>query len=173
MSAILCEVGRTEDARAHLDLVLNEIDDLPADYSMFAVLASSAIACAHLHEPATAQKLHALLEPYSEQFVSAGTIWLGAVVHHLAVLQATMGKSDAADELFEAAEHEYTRLGAATSLARCRLDHASLLLERARAGDAQRASGLIAEALATARELDLRGVTLRAAALSSRATAAS
>ncbi|MGH2941931.1 MAG: hypothetical protein ACRDLN_04040 [Solirubrobacteraceae bacterium] len=71
--------------------------------------------------------------------------------------------SDDADELFEAAEHEYTRLGAATWLARCRLDHASLLLERARATDAQRASGLIAGAFATARELDLRGVTLRAA----------
>jgi len=173
MSAILCEVGRTEDARAHLDLVFNEIDDLPADYSMFAVLASSTIACAHLREPAMAQKLHALLEPYSEQFVCAGTIWLGAVVHHLAVLRATMGMSDDADELFEAAEREYTRLGAATWLARCRLDHSSLLLHRARAGDAQRASELIEAAAATARELDLRGVALRATSLSSRATATS
>ncbi|MGH2941932.1 MAG: hypothetical protein ACRDLN_04045 [Solirubrobacteraceae bacterium] len=56
MSAILSEVGRTEDARAHLDLVLHELDDLPVDYTMLAVLASSAIACAHLRERATAQK---------------------------------------------------------------------------------------------------------------------
>ena len=57
MSAVLCEVGRREDARAHVDLVMAQLSQLPRDYSTLAILGSSAIACGHLGDAAMAKRL--------------------------------------------------------------------------------------------------------------------
>jgi hypothetical protein len=48
MSAILCEVGRLDEGRTRFDLLMDEVTDLPNDYSTLAILASAAIACGHL-----------------------------------------------------------------------------------------------------------------------------
>ncbi len=165
MSAVLCEIGRPAEARTHFDLVMAQLSDLPTDYSTLVILASSAIACAHLRDATMANRLDALLEPYSGQFVDAGASWLGAVVHHRAVLQAAMSRFDDADELFGAAQRAYTGLASAAWLARCRLDWASMLLERGSGDDTERASALAAGALATAHELDMRKVAERATGL--------
>ena len=172
MSAIHCEVGRLEDGRRHFELVMDEVTALPNDYSTLGILASAAIACGHLRDSTSARQLHDLLEPFADQFVMAGAtgaFWLGAVRHHLAVLCATIDRPDDADAHFSAAERSYVQLASRPWLARCYVDWASALLERGGAGDPERASDLLAQALAIARELELIGVQKRAAALARRA----
>lgn len=128
VSAICCEVGRMDDGRRHFDVLMEELADPPNDYSTLPTLAHAAVACAHLRDARRAEQLYALLEPFGEQFVDTGGSWFGVVVHHLALLRATMGRLDEADAHFAAAERAYERLGADAWLARCRVDRAAARL---------------------------------------------
>jgi hypothetical protein len=170
MSAILCEIGLLDDGRRHFELLAGELPELPNDYSTLAILASAAIACAHLRDAARAERLHALMAPYGEQFVSTGSSWLGAVAHHLALLSATMCRSDEAAAHFAAAERAYERLGAQTWLARCRLDWAETLLASVAAADDGRAVALLDRARASLHRLELPAMQRRAAVLRERAS---
>ena len=157
-SAINCEIGRLEEGRAHFDLLMSQLDDLPHDYSTLAILASASIACGHLRDGDRARELHDALVPFAGQFVGTGATgpqWLGAVDHHLGVLCAVIGRDGAADEHFSAAQDAYLDMGSPAWLMRCRMDWAAVLVERADGDDAARAHGLIAEAVQTARELGL------------------
>ncbi|MDX6717911.1 MAG: hypothetical protein QOJ63_165 [Solirubrobacteraceae bacterium] len=172
MSLIFCEVGRLDDGRRHFELLMDELTDLPNDYSTLPMLAHSAVACAHLRDASRAEQLYALLEPYGEQFVETGASWFGAVVHHLALLSVTMGRLDEADAHFAAAEIAYERLGAKAWLARCRLDRAVALID-AGDDDLERAHALLAQVLTAARELGLSAIAQRALALCERSPVAS
>jgi tetratricopeptide (TPR) repeat protein len=172
MSAILCELGRFEDAREHFGLLMDELTDLPNDYSTLAILASASIACSHLGEAGRARQMHDLLAPHADRFVNTGATgasWMGAVRHHLACLCATMGRTADAVEHFAAAERVYERRSVTGWLVRCRLEWAALLLDRAEGRDTERALGLIARASATARELGMGAIEQRAAELALRA----
>jgi predicted ATPase/DNA-binding SARP family transcriptional activator len=169
-SAINCEIGRLEDGRAHFDLLMSQIDDLPHDYSTLAILASASIACGHLRDPDDARALHDALAPFAGQFVNNGATgpqWLGFVDHHLGVLCAAMGRADGADAHFAAAERAYERMGNPAWLTRCRLDWAAVLLE---GGDIERARDLLDKVVAIARELGLSVVEQRAAELAAART---
>jgi DNA-binding SARP family transcriptional activator len=161
MSVILCEIGNVQDARRHFEVVVSELDDLPNDYSTAAILAQSSVACAHLGDAPRAERLHKLLEPFDGQFVNTGASWFGAVVHHLALLRATMGDVAGADAGFHAAVAEYRRLGADVWLARCQLDWAGTLLSHDRA----QATALLEDVRRTAREHELPGLEQRATML--------
>jgi DNA-binding SARP family transcriptional activator len=169
MSAIFCEVGRLDDGRRHFELLMDELTDPPNDYSTLPILAHAAIACAHLGDVRRAEQLYALLEPYDEQFVDTGASWFGAVVHHLALLSATMGRLGDADAHFAAAGRAYERLSARAWLARCRLDWAGALLAGRGGDELERADVLLGQVLATARELGLSAIEERARALRERA----
>ena len=169
-SAIFCEIGRIDDGRRHFESLMRQLADPPNDYSTLAILGFAAVACAQLRDADRARQLHALLEPYGEQFINAGS-WFGAVSHHLAVLRATMSDGEDVDAQFAVAERAYERLGAHAWLARCRLDWAQALHARGRAGDLARADTLLGQVLVTARELDLPAIEQRAAALRRRAAA--
>ena len=161
MSAICCEIGKLDDGRRHFEVVVSQLDDLPNDYSTMAILAQSTVACAHLGDAPRAELLHALLEPFDTQFVNTGASWFGAVVHHLALLRATIGDLAGADACFDAAATAYRRLGAGAWRARCYVDWAAAL--PALAGG--QAAAMLADARATARELELPGIETRAVAL--------
>ena len=166
-SVILCELDRTDEARMHLDILAEALDDLPRDYSTLPILAHAAIACAHLGDAERAAQLRALLEPHADQFVNTGGSWFGAVTHLLALLHATGDATEDADRRFAAAERAYRRLGAGAWLARCRLDWATALLSRGQAGALRQADGLLDDVLETARELDLPAIGMRATRLRS------
>jgi DNA-binding SARP family transcriptional activator len=167
MSATLCEVGRIEDGRRHFEVLMEQVDDLPLDFSTLAVLVHAALACAHLGDARRAQLLYELLEPYDGQFVVSGASWLGAVGHYLALLSATIGRRGQAGAHFAAAERAYEGLGAGAWLSRCRLDWAATLLAREDGGDRdrRRASTLLDEVLASARDLGLTAIEARVAGL--------
>jgi predicted ATPase/DNA-binding SARP family transcriptional activator len=167
MSAMLCEVGRIEDGRRHFEELMAQLEDLPLDFSTLAILVHAAIACAHLGDARRAEQLHALLEPYDGQFVSTGASWFGAVAHHLALLCTTIGRLDAADAHFAAAQRAYERLGADAWLSRCRLDWAVAVLARegGPGHDPRRAQALLDQVLASARDLGMSAVEDRVAGL--------
>jgi len=97
------------------------------------------------------------LEPYADQFATGGFAgWLGgAVAHHLGLLYRTGEDWQSADASFAAAAAMHERLSAPVWLARTRLEWARTLLDRANAGDGNRAGALLRQALTTARDLDL------------------
>jgi DNA-binding SARP family transcriptional activator len=167
-SLMFGELGRDDDARRHLDRLAEELSDLPQDYSTLPVLVWAGGACSQLGDTALASRLCDQLEPYRGQFVNTGGSWFGAVVHHLARLRATLGEHEVAERCFAVAERAYDELGAASWLARCRLDWASSLLAR---GEGDRAGVLLDQVLGAARELGLPVIAGRAEALRARAAA--
>jgi len=70
-----------------------------------------------------------------------------------------------AEARFSYAEATHERIGAPAWLARTRLEWARMLLARKGSGDTERARTLLAQGLATARELGLGGVERQAVAV--------
>ena len=123
-SLLLAEVGQHEAARAHYDLLMEELDELPQDYTGLPIAAFASVACTRLVDAAGAARLHALLKPHSSRLVNTGSSWFGAVAHHLGNLAATMNRLDEADAHFDAAHRTYRTLDAKPWLARVRSDRA-------------------------------------------------
>jgi hypothetical protein len=136
--ATLCEVDRPDDARRHLELLMdNELEELPPDYTSLMMPACASVACAQVGDTRSAARLHAILEPHSHRLVNAGPCWLGATNHYLGILATTLERLDEADARFAAAERSYGSLGARPWLARLHSDWAAALLTT-RDGDENR-----------------------------------
>ncbi|MEA2187265.1 MAG: hypothetical protein QOK16_2276 [Solirubrobacteraceae bacterium] len=130
-SAVLCEVGRLDDARRHFEFVMsNGLDELPPDYLALTIPVYASVACARLGDTRRAARLHAILEPHSDRLVSTGASWFGVTSHYLGLLAATLDRPDEADARFAAAEQTYASLDAKPWLARLRNDRAALLARR-------------------------------------------
>jgi DNA-binding SARP family transcriptional activator len=128
ISAVLCEVGRLDDARPHFDLVMSRgLGDLRHDYTALAIPAYASIACVRLDDTLNAQRLHTILEPHRHRLVNTRASWLGATTHYLALLAATLERPDEADAHFAAAERTYTSLDARPWLARLHSDRNATL----------------------------------------------
>ena len=131
MSAILCELGRIEDARGHFEFVMRAgLDDLPPDYMGHAIPVYASIACAGLGDARRAARLHELLEPHRDRIVNTGAGWFGTTAHYLGVLAATMERPDEAQAHFAAAARTYESLNAKPWLARLSKDRSAALLTR-------------------------------------------
>jgi hypothetical protein len=87
------------------------------------------------------------------------------VAHYLGVLAATFGDFDEAQRRFAVAAATHERIGAPAWLARTRVEWARMLLTRAEPGDTEQAHGLLAQALATARDRGLTNIERRAGEL--------
>jgi hypothetical protein len=128
MSAILCEVGRLDDARCHFELLMsNALDELPHDFTALAIPVYASVACARLRDRRSAARLHAILEPHSHRLVSSGPSWWGATTHYLGLLAATLGRPDEAEARFATAERTYASLDATPWLARLHSDWSAAL----------------------------------------------
>jgi hypothetical protein len=123
-----CEAGRAEAARDGFDeLMRDDLDGLPDDWLALAIPVLASIACAHLRDARRARTLHAMLLPHSGGFVDVGPGWLGAVDHHLANLDATLGRRHDAGSHFEDAAGAYARLRADAWSGRLALDRVRVL----------------------------------------------
>jgi hypothetical protein len=130
ISAVLCEVGRLDDARPHFELIMSRLDELPHDYTVVAVPAHASITCARLGDKRSAKRLHAMLEPHSHRLVHTVASWWGATSHYLALLAATLDRPAEADARFTAAERTYVSLDAKPWLVRLQSDRDAMLLTR-------------------------------------------
>jgi DNA-binding SARP family transcriptional activator len=129
MSMILAEVGRLDEARRFLDLLMrNDLDRLPPDYTALLIPVYASVAAARLGDVRSAERLHALLEPRSERLVTTVASWFGAVNHHLGVLATTLCRADEAEARFAEAERTYESLEAEPWLVRLRQDRAATLV---------------------------------------------
>jgi DNA-binding SARP family transcriptional activator len=131
MSAVLCEVGRLDDARRHFELLMSsDLDELP--HTTLAIPAHASIACARLGDKPSAKRLDAILQPHSHRLVATGTSWFGATNHYLGLLATTLERPDEAHARLAAAEQTYTSLGAKPWLARLHHDWTAVSEERRR-----------------------------------------
>jgi DNA-binding SARP family transcriptional activator len=136
VSAILCEVGRLDDARGHFEWLMSTgLDELTPDYTALAIPAFASIACAKLGDVRSAERLHAILEPESDRLVVTGASWFGATSHFLGLLASTLGRPDEADGRFAEAERAYASLDAEPWLVRVRSDWADALRARGQRDD--------------------------------------
>jgi hypothetical protein len=141
MSMILAEVGRLDDARQFLDLLMgDDLDRLPPDYTSLLIPVYASVACARLGDVRAAERLYAILEPRSERLVTTVASWFGAVNHHLGVLATTLGRPDEAEARFAEAERTYESLEAEPWLARLRHDRAATAVAVARPANGRGAS---------------------------------
>ena len=123
MSAVLCEVGRDEDARGHLEFVMRDgLDDLPSDYTALTIAVYASVACAQLADTVKAKRLYEILEPWRDRLVTTGAGWFGATEHYLGLLAATLGRRDEAAAHFAAAARTYESLRAKPWLERLAKD---------------------------------------------------
>jgi hypothetical protein len=148
-SAILSEVGRLDDARRHLELLMSSgVDEPPHDYTALTVPVLASVACARLGDRRSASRLHDLLRPHSDRFIAAGPSWLGVTTHYLGLLAATLDRPDEAEARFACAERSYASLEATPWLARLYGDWAGTLLITHSGAAERRAAQLLERAAA-------------------------
>ncbi|MCA1844533.1 MAG: AAA family ATPase [Actinobacteria bacterium] len=167
-------------------IILAETDRLPAAAMVVDELAATGFAhptnnvawlrfaadcawlCARLGRPEHAPTLRARLEPHDDQLVLislAGAV-TGSVAFYLALLAATTGEWQRAEDHFAVAAATHERIQAPSWLARTRLEWARMLLRRAGPGDKRQADDLLRRALTTARHLGLPNIEREATLLS-------
>jgi DNA-binding SARP family transcriptional activator len=164
---IRLELGRRDDAREIFHELADSTFSAPFDFIWIRFIADCATLCAGLRETEAASTLHSRLEPFADRLVTIawGSVVTGSVSHYLALLDTTVKRFDEAEAHFDSAAKTHERIGAATWLARTRLEWARMLLERRRQGDVERARELLGPALTTAAELGASGIERQAAQL--------
>jgi tetratricopeptide (TPR) repeat protein len=157
-------VGREAEARAGLQsLAADDFVDVPPELEWHFILCLLAEVSVGLGERGAAEKLYAELIPYADlAVVSAPELCLGSIDRYLGVLASMLETREENERHFESALAMNERMGARPWLAHTQEDYGRMLLDR---GDTERASGLIAAALATYRELGMNTYAARALAL--------
>jgi len=163
LALIYTDLGRIDDARAQFErLAANDFAAVPRDALWQTCLAYLAEVCAVLGDSTRAAKLYESLLPYAQLNVLVGLdFYLGASGRYLGQLAATMSRWDEAQAHFEHALDLDERTGARTWLAHSRYQFGQMLLARGLPEDRDRARALIAQALATTRELGMHGLAGR------------
>jgi tetratricopeptide (TPR) repeat protein len=158
------EAGMHEEALEVLAIdSASGFSEHPYDSNWLAGIAIYAQACSSLGEPVAAAKLYELLEPWGDHVAfNSATTW-GLVERLLGNLARVLGRYDEAERRLVSAAERHEQMYAPVWLARTRVDLADLLIQRGE--DAERAAGLLEQALGTARDLGCAGIERRAVAL--------
>lgn len=171
LAGILARTGRAGEAAALVDDLVTEIDEWPVDSVLITTIHCAADTLRILGRTEGAQQLYDALLPYRGQHMIqamvAPVVYYGAVEWDLGTLAALVGKPDVAEEHFERALVEHSRMGARAALGWSQVELAGLLIENG--ADPERADALLQEGLSTAREWDLTFLKDRAEALASSA----
>jgi class 3 adenylate cyclase/tetratricopeptide (TPR) repeat protein len=165
LAATHCQLRRDAEARRGLEQFSTISFELPRDPTWLGFLAVAAEVARHVDDRAAAGVLYDLLRPYPGAFGVLAGVSLGCTDHYLGVLSAMTGRHVEAEEHFRGAAALHEKVRAPCCLARTRLEWAGMLVSRGEPGDAERARERLGQALATARDLGLRSVEQRAAAL--------
>ncbi len=163
LATLLCELDRTEEARAELDAVASRnFRDIEQDGDWMTAITLLADCCADLGDAERAVHLYELLTPYREANVVIGlaVVCLGSAARYLGRLAATMGRTREATEHFERALVAEAALKAPVCLAHTQLEYARML-----GPESAKGRSLLAAATATAEELGLAAVLGRVAKL--------
>lgn len=161
LALLYCELGSREQARGIFEALAADgfVHPVP-DTVWIASVAYLAEVCVWLDDAARAATLFDLLLPYAGRNIVFGahTACLGAAARLLGMLATTLRRWDEAEQHFEHAMRFDAGTGGLPWLARSRVAFAAMLLRRARAGDRDRATSLLAMALSDASSLGMRSV---------------
>jgi len=175
-TVLCCELGRHEQAQAAFERLAGnrfEISQVGVEGIVAGSLVYLAEACAWLGDAARAATLYEKLKDRSGLGIvfGANVVSFGSADRPLGMLAATMQRWDDAEAHYQRAIAHDEKSGGRPWAAHSRHEYASMLLERRRSGDAERANALLDQALATARELGMARLEARATALRQAATA--
>jgi DNA-binding SARP family transcriptional activator len=160
---LYCRLGRNEESQAILDRFAETDFYIWVDNDKLAGWCLLAEVCSFLDDSTHASRLYELLLPHARRnAVSHPVCAFGSVSRYLGLLASTLGHFEDAERHFEAALAMNERMGARPWLAHTQEDYGRMLLDR---GETERASGLIAAALATYRELGMDTHAARARTL--------
>jgi tetratricopeptide (TPR) repeat protein len=146
LALALCEDGSSPELG---DVVRSFGDDqfpaVPRDSQWKLSLALLAEPCARLGDRPRCARLLAELDPFAGQLACTGwgTVCVGSVDRHRAVLQTALGDLDAGDGLFRRAEALEERIEAPPLLARTLIWHARCLAARGAPGDGAESAELV------------------------------
>jgi len=131
------------------------------------LLSRASLACVDLGDVARARELYRYLLPYEGLNIidTSGSLIAGPASRYLARLAATMSRLDDAAGHFEKALRMAETMRARPYVTLIQQEFAEMLLARGKAGDAEKAEGLIASALEIAEELGMNGVVERCLAM--------
>jgi DNA-binding SARP family transcriptional activator len=168
------ELGREEDARREFEaLAQADFSDLPRDAFWLTNLSSLSAAAIVLGDAPRVRLLYTLLSPYADRCVVSGVLLChGSASRTLGQLATALSRYDDAERHFERAVEANARIRSPLWVAHTRHDHARMLLARGHPGDAERALGLLDQALAAADELGLKALADKARPLKRAAEAA-
>ena len=163
MAFAYCWAGRTEEGAAIVDEAARDrFDHVHWDQMRLTALALYADAASLGGVRDAAAVLYELLEPWADEVVWNGASAYGYVSTYLALLAATVGWDERADEHFALACDLQEQKGMLLWAARARLGWAEALAGR---GETEGAQAEAASALALAREHGYRAIELRAATI--------
>jgi class 3 adenylate cyclase/tetratricopeptide (TPR) repeat protein len=166
MVALLhCEGGRPQRAQEAFAPIVTRGYDLPEDAVGVALTHIEVEVVHQLDDRAGAAALLDRLMPYPEMFSVIAGMSVGCTGYFLGLLEATLGRLDAAIAHLADAADIYDRVGAPAHLGRARVAWARALLARRAPGDAEQARALLTAAVTAAREFGFVSVERRAAPL--------
>jgi DNA-binding CsgD family transcriptional regulator/tetratricopeptide (TPR) repeat protein len=175
LTVLYAELDLLDDAARELArLVADDLAAVPRDALYGGSLTYLADAAVAVGDRAAAAILYQELLPYRHLVVQVGSnlAAYGAADRYLGELAALMGRARDAESHFETALRLDERAHMPVWLAHSRLAYARALVARGRAGDRERARGLLAAAADTAHTLGLARVADGVASLESAADAA-
>lgn len=159
------EIGNAEAARAALvPLVASGPAGLPRDASWLGTMWNLALCCWVVREPATAVWLYDALAPYAAHVIVIGAIAMdfGSVEFPLALLAATTGRFEEADEHFRRAIEMDDALGNVLMTVMTYREQAAALVARGGTPARERAARILDQAMSLMREHGLDGTLVRA-----------
>ena len=161
------ELGRAHDARAQLDeLLAPGLEDRYYDAEWMLSMVVLCDPAAALAKPEARERLYEALLPFERLYSQAPVeAVFGSVARGLGVLAGSLERYDEAEGHFEVALEVERHMRARPWIAHVQHDHAAMLVARGADGDAERASGLVDEAVATYRELGMESWAARAESL--------
>jgi hypothetical protein len=163
LARLLTELGDEDQARFVFEqLAAGRFAVIAVNNDLLLSLAHLAEVAWFLRDAGSAAVLHALLLPYRGLVVDTLESSTGAVDRYLGLAALTAGDLPAAERHLRDALDLNTRIGAQPWAARTQADLAALLLARDQPGDRERAAGLLAAALGTARQLGMTAFAKRA-----------
>jgi tetratricopeptide (TPR) repeat protein len=161
------ELGRNAEARILFEaFAAHDFKDLLRDNDWSMGMSLLAEVVVRLKDTARAATLYSLLEPYADRNGFGHPFFCtGSMSRYLGLLARLMGQFDEAERHLEYAIAMNEHMGARPWVAHSRHDLALLLLDRDRPEDRERATELLLEAVATARELGMVALTERIEAI--------
>jgi tetratricopeptide (TPR) repeat protein len=159
LANLLGDMGRFEEARATLDeLAAHDFADIPRDEHWLVTMSMLAEVSADLGDARRAALVYELLRPFADRNAVHDLIraYRGSVAFSLGILARTMGRVTDAARHFEDALAMNAKMGTRPYLVRTQIEYTRLLLERGRRQDLAKARALVAEAVAGAREMEMK-----------------